>query len=397
MLIHAVAVNFGNPLFLMEIFMNAKPQVVDSEKAKALQAALAQIEKQFGKGTIMRLGEGEVIDDIQVVSTGSLGLDIALGVGGLPRGRVIEIYGPESSGKTTLTLQVIAEMQKQGGTCAFVDAEHALDSQYAQKLGVNLQDLLISQPDTGEQALEVVDSLVRSGAVDLVVIDSVAALTPKAELEGDMGDSLPGLLARLMSQALRKLTASIKKTNCTVIFINQIRMKIGVMFGSPETTTGGNALKFYASVRLDIRRTGTIKRGEEAVGNETRVKVVKNKVAPPFKMAEFDILFGEGISRQGEIIDLGVNAKVIEKSGAWYAYQGEKIGQGRDNAREFLRENEALAFEIENKVRESLGIPLLAESVDGFAAKEDKEPKEVKEPKETKAARQAREALEAEA
>jgi recombination protein RecA len=310
---------------------------------------------------------------------------------------VIEIYGPESSGKTTLTLQVIAEMQKQGGTCAFVDAEHALDSQYAQKLGVNLQDLLISQPDTGEQALEVVDSLVRSGAVDLVVIDSVAALTPKAELEGDMGDSLPGLQARLMSQALRKLTASIKKTNCTVIFINQIRMKIGVMFGSPETTTGGNALKFYASVRLDIRRTGTIKRGEEAVGNETRVKVVKNKVAPPFKMAEFDILFGEGISRQGEIIDLGVNAKVIEKSGAWYAYQGEKIGQGRDNAREFLRENEALAFEIENKVRESLGIPLLAESVDGFAAKEDKEPKEIKEPKETKAARQAREALEAEA
>jgi len=396
-LIHAVAQSFGNPLFLMEIFMNAKPQVVDSEKAKALQAALAQIEKQFGKGTIMRLGEGEVIDDIQVVPTGSLGLDIALGVGGLPRGRVIEIYGPESSGKTTLTLQVIAEMQKQGGTCAFVDAEHALDSQYAQKLGVNLQDLLISQPDTGEQALEVVDSLVRSGAVDLVVIDSVAALTPKAELEGDMGDSLPGLQARLMSQALRKLTASIKKTNCTVIFINQIRMKIGVMFGSPETTTGGNALKFYASVRLDIRRTGTIKRGEEAVGNETRVKVVKNKVAPPFKMAEFDILFGEGISRQGEIIDLGVNAKVIEKSGAWYAYQGEKIGQGRDNAREFLRENEALAFEIENKVRESLGIPLLAESVDGFAAKEDKEPKEVKEPKETKAARQAREALEAEA
>ena len=397
MLIHAVAVNFGNPLFLMEIFMNAKPQVVDSEKAKALQAALAQIEKQFGKGTIMRLGEGEVIDDIQVVSTGSLGLDIALGVGGLPRGRVIEIYGPESSGKTTLTLQVIAEMQKQGGTCAFVDAEHALDSQYAQKLGVNLQDLLISQPDTGEQALEVVDSLVRSGAVDLVVIDSVAALTPKAELEGDMGDSLPGLQARLMSQALRKLTASIKKTNCTVIFINQIRMKIGVMFGSPETTTGGNALKFYASVRLDIRRTGTIKRGEEAVGNETRVKVVKNKVAPPFKTAEFDILFGEGISRQGEIIDMGVNAKVIEKSGAWYAYQGEKIGQGRDNAREFLRENEALAFEIENKVRESLGIPLLAESVDGVASKEVKEPKEAKEPKETKAARQAREALEAEA
>ena len=364
--------------------MNNKPIVADSEKAKALQAALAQIEKQFGKGTIMRLGEGEVIDDIQVVSTGSLGLDIALGVGGLPRGRVIEIYGPESSGKTTLTLQVIAEMQKQGGTCAFVDAEHALDSQYAQKLGVNLQDLLISQPDTGEQALEVVDSLVRSGAVDLVVVDSVAALTPKAELEGDMGDSLPGLQARLMSQALRKLTASIKKTNCTVIFINQIRMKIGVMFGSPETTTGGNALKFYASVRLDIRRTGTIKRGDEAVGNETKVKVVKNKVAPPFKTAEFDILFGEGISRQGEIIDMGVNAKVIEKSGAWYAYQGEKIGQGRDNAREFLRENEALAFEIENKVRESLGIPLLAGGVDAPAAKEEKAPKAPKAAKEAK-------------
>jgi len=364
--------------------MNSKPIVADSEKAKALQAALAQIEKQFGKGTIMRLGEGEVIDDIQVVSTGSLGLDIALGVGGLPRGRVIEIYGPESSGKTTLTLQVIAEMQKQGGTCAFVDAEHALDSQYAQKLGVNLQDLLISQPDTGEQALEVVDSLVRSGAVDLVVIDSVAALTPKAELEGDMGDSLPGLQARLMSQALRKLTASIKKTNCTVIFINQIRMKIGVMFGSPETTTGGNALKFYASVRLVIRRTGTIKRGDEAVGNETKVKVVKNKVAPPFKTAEFDILFGEGISRQGEIIDMGVNAKVIEKSGAWYAYNGEKIGQGRDNAREFLRENEALAFEIENKVRESLGIPLLAGGVEAPAVKEEKAPKAAKAAKEPK-------------
>jgi len=292
-----------------------------------------------------------------------LGLDIALGVGGLPRGRVVEIYGPESSGKTTLTLQVIAEMQKIGGQCAFVDAEHALDIQYAQKLGVNLQDLLISQPDTGEQALEIVDSLVRSGAVDLVVIDSVAALTPKAELEGDMGDSLPGLQARLMSQALRKLTATIKKTNCMVIFINQIRMKIGVMFGSPETTTGGNALKFYASVRLDIRRTGTIKRGDEAIGNETKVKVVKNKVAPPFKTAEFDILFGEGISRQGEIIDMGVEAKIIDKSGAWYAYNGEKIGQGRDNAREFLRENAELAAEIENKVRESLGIPLLAEAV----------------------------------
>ena len=336
---------------------------IDTEKAKALQAALAQIEKQFGKGTIMRLGEGEAIEDIQVVSTGSLGLDIALGVGGLPRGRVIEIYGPESSGKTTLTLQVIAEMQKLGGTCAFVDAEHALDVQYAQNLGVNLPNLLISQPDTGEQALEIVDSLVRSGAVDLVVIDSVAALTPKAEIEGEMGDSLPGLQARLMSQALRKLTATIKKTNCMVIFINQIRMQIGVMFGSPETTTGGNARKFYASVRLDSRRTGTIKRGDDSIGNETKVKVVKNKVAPPFKTAEFDILFGEGISRQGEIIDMGVEAKIIDKSGAWYAYNGEKIGQGRDNAREFLRENAELAAEIENKVRESLGIPLLAEAV----------------------------------
>ncbi|MCZ8252900.1 MAG: recombinase RecA [Hylemonella sp.] len=343
--------------------------VANSEKAKALQAALAQIEKQFGKGTIMRLGEGEAIEDIQVVSTGSLGLDIALGVGGLPRGRVVEIYGPESSGKTTLTLQVIAEMQKIGGTCAFVDAEHALDVQYAQKLGVNLPDLLISQPDTGEQALEIVDSLVRSGAVDLIVVDSVAALTPKAEIEGEMGDSLPGLQARLMSQALRKLTATIKKTNCMVIFINQIRMKIGVMFGSPETTTGGNALKFYASVRIDIRRTGTIKKGEEAIGNETKVKIVKNKVAPPFKTAEFDILFGEGISREGEIIDMGVNAKIVEKSGAWYAYNGEKIGQGRDNAREFLRENPELALEIENKVRESLNIPQRGE-VEEVAAEE---------------------------
>ncbi len=333
---------------------------LSAEKAKALQVALAQIEKQFGKGSIMRLGEGEVIDDIQVVSTGSLGLDIALGVGGLPRGRVVEIYGPESSGKTTLTLQVAAEMQKTGGVCAFIDAEHALDAQYAQKLGVNLQDLLISQPDTGEQALEIVDALVRSGSVDLIIIDSVAALTPKAELEGEMGDSLPGLQARLMSQALRKLTATIKKTNCMVIFINQIRMKIGVMFGSPETTTGGNALKFYASVRLDIRRIGSIKRGEEIVGSETRVKVVKNKVAPPFKTAEFDILYGEGISREGEVIDLGVVAKIVDKSGAWYAYQGEKIGQGKDNSREFLRENPALAHEIENKIRESLGVALQA-------------------------------------
>jgi len=332
---------------------------LNPEKAKALQAALSQIEKQFGKGSIMRLGEGEVIEDIQVVSTGSLGLDIALGVGGLPRGRVVEIYGPESSGKTTLTLQVVAEMQKLGGVAAFIDAEHALDIQYAQKLGVNLQELLISQPDTGEQALEIVDSLVRSGAVDLVVIDSVAALTPKAEIEGEMGDSLPGLQARLMSQALRKLTGTIKKSNCMVIFINQIRMKIGVMFGSPETTTGGNALKFYASVRLDIRRIGSIKKGDDVIGNETRVKVVKNKVAPPFKEAEFDILYGEGTSREGEIIDLGVAAKIVDKSGAWYAYNGEKIGQGKDNSREFLRENPDLAYEIENKVREAMGVPLL--------------------------------------
>jgi recombination protein RecA len=336
--------------------MDAPVKGVNTEKAKALQAALSQIEKQFGKGTIMRLGAGEPIENIQTVSTGSLSLDIALGVGGLPRGRVIEIYGPESSGKTTLTLQVVAEMQKQGGVCAFVDAEHALDTQYAQNLGVRLEDMLISQPDTGEQALEVVDSLVRSGAIDLIVVDSVAALTPKAELEGDMGDSLPGLQARLMSQALRKLTATIKKANCTVIFINQIRMKIGVMFGSPETTTGGNALKFYASVRLDIRRIGSIKKADEVLGNETRVKVVKNKVAPPFKTAEFDIMYGKGISREGEIIDLGVNYNIVDKSGAWYAYNGEKIGQGRDNTREFLRENPELAREIENKIRQAVGV-----------------------------------------
>jgi recombination protein RecA len=342
--------------------MDAPVKNLNTEKSKALQAALAQIEKQFGKGSIMRLGEGEVIEDIEVVSTGSLGLDIALGVGGLPRGRVVEIYGPESSGKTTLTLQVVAEMQKLNGVAAFIDAEHALDIQYAQKLGVNLQELLISQPDTGEQALEIVDSLVRSGAVDLIIIDSVAALTPKAELEGEMGDSLPGLQARLMSQALRKLTATIKKSNCMVIFINQIRMKIGVMFGSPETTTGGNALKFYSSVRLDIRRVGSIKKGEEYIGNETRVKVVKNKVAPPFKEAEFDIMFGEGVSREGEIIDLGVAAKIVEKSGSWYSYNGEKIGQGKDNSREFLRENPELAREIENKVREAMGVPLLGDA-----------------------------------
>ena len=332
---------------------------MDDNKAKALAAALSQIEKQFGKGSIMRMGDGSIERDIQTVSTGSLGLDIALGLGGLPRGRVVEIYGPESSGKTTLTLQVIAEMQKLGGTAAFIDAEHALDVGYAEKLGVNIEDLLISQPDTGEQALEIADMLVRSGGVDIVVIDSVAALTPKAEIEGEMGDQLPGLQARLMSQALRKLTANIKRTNTLVIFINQIRMKIGVMFGSPETTTGGNALKFYASVRMDIRRTGTIKKGDEVVGSETRVKVVKNKVSPPFKEAHFDILYGEGISREGEIIDLGVEHKIVDKSGAWYAYKGDKIGQGKDNSREFLRANPVLAREIENKVRVAVGLPEL--------------------------------------
>jgi recombination protein RecA len=332
---------------------------MDDSKAKALAAALAQIEKQFGKGSIMRMSDGQLENDIQAVSTGSLGLDIALGIGGLPRGRVVEIYGPESSGKTTLTLQVIAEVQKLGGVAAFIDAEHALDVQYAGKLGVNVSDLLISQPDTGEQALEIVDMLVRSGGVDIVVVDSVAALTPKAEIEGEMGDSLPGLQARLMSQALRKLTANIKRTNTMVIFINQIRMKIGVMFGNPETTTGGNALKFYASVRLDIRRTGAIKKAEEVVGSETRVKVVKNKVAPPFKQAEFDILYGEGISREGEIIELGVLHKFIDKSGAWYSYGSERIGQGKDNVRDFLRANPAMAREIENKVRTACGMPEL--------------------------------------
>ena len=329
---------------------------MDENKAKALAAALSQIEKQFGKGSIMRMGDGNVERDIQTVSTGSLGLDIALGLGGLPRGRVVEIYGPESSGKTTLTLQVIAEMQKLGGTAAFIDAEHALDVGYAEKLGVNIQDLLISQPDTGEQALEIADMLVRSGGVDIVVVDSVAALTPKAEIEGEMGDQLPGLQARLMSQALRKLTANIKRTNTLVIFINQIRMKIGVMFGNPETTTGGNALKFYASVRMDIRRTGAIKRADQVVGSETRCKVVKNKVAPPFREAHFDILYGEGISREGEIIDLGVEHKIIDKSGAWYSYGGSKIGQGKDNTREFLRGNPDLAREIENKVRTAVGL-----------------------------------------
>ena len=327
-----------------------------AERAKALSAALSQIEKQFGKGSVMRYGDNEVAHDIKVVSTGSLGLDVALGVGGLPRGRVIEIYGPESSGKTTLTLQVIAEMQKIGGTCAFIDAEHALDVQYAAKLGINLADLLISQPDHGEQALEITDALVRSGSVDLIVIDSVAALVPRAEIEGDMGDNLPGLQARLMSQAMRKLTASIKRTNCTVIFINQIRMKIGVMFGSPETTTGGNALKFYSSVRLDIRRIGSIKKGDEVIGNETRVKVAKNKVAPPFKQAEFDIMYGAGISREGEIVDLGVKAGVVDKAGAWYSYDGAKIGQGKDNVREFLKSNPTLAQEIEQKIRANMGV-----------------------------------------
>ncbi len=329
---------------------------MDENRSKALAAALAQIEKQFGKGSIMRMGDGSIADDIQAVSTGSLGLDVALGIGGLPRGRVVEIYGPESSGKTTLTLSVIAQMQKLGGTAAFIDAEHALDPQYAQKLGVNVGELLISQPDTGEQALEIADMLVRSSAVDVIVIDSVAALTPKAEIEGEMGDSHVGLQARLMSQALRKLTANIKRTNTLVIFINQIRMKIGVMFGSPETTTGGNALKFYASVRLDIRRIGAIKKGDEVVGSETRVKVVKNKVSPPFKEAIFDILYGEGVSREGEIIELGVTHKFIDKSGAWYAYQGEKIGQGKDNAREFLREHPDMAQEIEAQIREKLGV-----------------------------------------
>jgi recombination protein RecA len=333
----------------------ASPALAE-DKSKALAAALSQIDKQFGKGSVMRLGDHDVSRDIQAVSTGSLGLDIALGVGGLPRGRVVEIYGPESSGKTTLTLQVIAEMQKMGGTAAFIDAEHALDPSYAGKLGVDVDNLLVSQPDTGEQALEIADMLVRSGSVDVVVIDSVAALTPKAEIEGEMGDSHMGLQARLMSQALRKLTANIKRTNTLVIFINQIRMKIGVMFGSPETTTGGNALKFYASVRLDIRRTGSIKKGDEIIGNETKVKVVKNKVAPPFKEAFFDILYGQGISREGEIVELGVAHKLVDKSGAWYAYNGEKIGQGKDNAREYLKEHPEIAHEIEAKIRAAVGV-----------------------------------------
>jgi recombination protein RecA len=328
---------------------------MDDNKSKALAAALSQIEKQYGKGSIMRM-DAEAIKDIEVVSTGSLGLDLALGVGGLPRGRVCEIYGPESSGKTTLTLQVIAEVQKAGGTAAFIDAENALDVTYAAKLGVKTEDLLISQPDTGEQALEIADMLVRSGAVDIIVIDSVAALTPKAEIEGEMGEPQMGLQARLMSQALRKLTANIKRTNTLVIFINQIRMKIGVLFGNPETTTGGNALKFYASVRMDIRRIGSIKKGDEVTGSETRVKIVKNKVAPPFKQAEFDIMYGEGISREGEVLEIGVNLGVLEKSGAWYVYNGDRLGQGKDNARDFLRENPPLARAIEQKIREKAGV-----------------------------------------
>ncbi|PCH64903.1 MAG: recombinase RecA [Gammaproteobacteria bacterium] len=340
---------------------------MDDNKQKALSAALGQIEKQFGKGSVMRMGDSTASRDIEVISTGSLGLDIALGIGGLPRGRVVEIYGPESSGKTTLALQVVAEAQKLGGTAAFVDAEHALDIGYAGKLGVDVENLLVSQPDTGEQALEITDMLVRSGAVDIVVIDSVAALTPKAEIEGDMGDSHMGLQARLMSQALRKLTGNIKRSNTLVIFINQIRMKIGVMFGSPETTTGGNALKFYASVRLDIRRIGAIKRGDEVVGNETRVKVVKNKVAPPFKQAEFDILYGEGVSREGEIIDTGVKQGIVDKAGAWYSYGKERIGQGRDNVRIFLKENPAMANEIDAKIRESL-LPKVVESTENNEA-----------------------------
>ncbi len=341
------------------------------DKQKALDAALAQIEKNFGKGSVMRLGANDLNVDIDAIPTGSLGLDIALGIGGLPRGRIIEIYGPESSGKTTLALHVVAEAQKTGGVCAFVDAEHALDPVYARKLGVKVDDLLVSQPDTGEQALEIADTLVRSGAVDVLVVDSVAALTPRAELEGDMGDSLPGLQARLMSQALRKLTGSISKSRCMVVFINQIRMKIGVMFGNPETTTGGNALKFYSSVRLDIRRIGQIKERDEVVGNQTRVKVVKNKVAPPFKQIEFDIMYGEGISKTGELIDLGVKAGIVDKAGSWFSYEGQRIGQGRENTKAFLRENPSLAKTIESAIRESAGLIVEKMLVDPAAIGED--------------------------
>lgn len=348
--------------------------MMEENKQKALSAALSQIERQFGKGSVMRMGDSTVARDIEAISTGSLGLDIALGIGGLPKGRIVEIYGPESSGKTTLTLQVIAECQKLGGTAAFIDAEHALDPSYAQKLGVNVDELLVSQPDTGEQALEITDMLVRSGAVDVIIVDSVAALTPKAEIEGEMGDSHVGLQARLMSQALRKLTANIKRSNTLVIFINQIRMKIGVMFGSPETTTGGNALKFYASVRLDIRRIGSIKKGEEILGSETRVKVVKNKVAPPFKVTEFDILYNEGISRESEIINLAVQLNLIEKSGAWYSYKGEKIGQGKDNVRLYLKEHSQVAASLEQQIRTELlekKLPMLAATEDEFETIDD--------------------------
>ena len=345
---------------------------MDENKRKALDAALAQIDKQFGKGSVMRMDDTQVVEGIQAVSTGSLGLDIALGIGGLPKGRVIEIYGPESSGKTSLSLSTVAQLQKMGGTAAFIDAEHALDIQYAAKLGVNIEDLLVSQPDTGEQALEIADMLVRSGSVDIVVIDSVAALTPRAEIEGDMGDSHMGLQARLMSQALRKLTSNIKKTNTMVIFINQLRMKIGVMFGNPETTTGGNALKFYASVRLDIRRIGAIKKGDEVIGAETRVKVIKNKVAPPFRKAEFDVLYGEGISLEGEILDQGVILDIVEKSGSWYSYKGEKIGQGKDNARIFLKENPEISNEIEQLVRDNANI---SAEINAIELVEEDEPK----------------------
>ena len=345
-------------------------KTMDDNRKKALAQALGQIEKQFGKGSVMRLGDGSAARDIEAVSTGSIGLDVALGIGGLPKGRVVEIYGPESSGKTTLTLQVVAEAQKAGGTAAFVDAEHALDPVYAEKLGVNVDELLVSQPDTGEQALEITDMLVRSGAVDVIVVDSVAALTPKAEIEGEMGDSHVGLQARLMSQALRKLTGNIKRSNAMVIFINQIRMKIGVMFGSPETTTGGNALKFYSSVRLDIRRIGAIKKGDEVIGNQTRVKVVKNKVSPPFKLAEFEILYGEGISREGEVIELGVQNGIIDKAGSWYSYGDDRIGQGKENVREFLKTNSDVAAEIEHKIRARL-LPDTVEAVaDEAVAKE---------------------------
>ncbi|MEO1608546.1 MAG: recombinase RecA [Pseudomonadota bacterium] len=353
-----------------------KLRIIEGEvmdKQKALEAALAQIEKNFGKGSVMRLGANDLQVDVDAIPTGSLGLDIALGIGGLPRGRVIEIYGPESSGKTTLALHVVAEAQKRNGICAFVDAEHALDPVYARKLGVRVDDLLVSQPDTGEQALEIADTLVRSGAIDVLVVDSVAALTPRAELEGDMGDSLPGMQARLMSQALRKLTASISKSRCMVIFINQIRMKIGVMFGNPETTTGGNALKFYSSVRLDIRRIGSIKNGDEVVGNQTRVKVVKNKVAPPFKQIEFDIMYGEGVSKNGELIDLGVKAGVVDKAGAWFSYEDQRIGQGRENAKAFLREHPDVANSIERAIRESAGL-IVDKMLKGLTAHESDEP-----------------------